>query len=116
MVNPDWNRYFFHQANKESGEIASSDRDLIEELLKKDSLLHDWALVGGTEEWEILEPWEATYWKTLPRGYRVRYQTFDNRDRHERRHSDPELGEAHFEAYRWYVEVGRWYIFPYLEY
>ena len=116
MVNPDWNRYFFHDANQESGEILSSDRDLIEEILSKDSLLHNWALVEGTEEWEILEPWEATYWKTLPRGYRVRYQTFDNRDYHERRHGNPELESAQFQAYRWYVEVGRWYTFPYLEY
>lgn len=32
----------------------------------------------GSERWDILEPWQATYWKSLPYGHRLRFDfTFD---------------------------------------
>ena len=30
--------------------------------------------IPGTERWEILQPWQATYWKVLPTGNRLCYR------------------------------------------
>ena len=34
-------------------------------------------IVPGTVAWDEVRPWEATYWKTLPVGYRVRFEHRD---------------------------------------
>jgi hypothetical protein len=76
-VQPRWNLFVdtWVSYDPDEGEIAAGDRGLIEAY--RDA----WPYIGGndeiivgTETWETLRPWQATYWKTLPHGYRVRFR------------------------------------------
>ncbi|MEM8531801.1 MAG: hypothetical protein AAGF95_13215 [Chloroflexota bacterium] len=53
------------------GEIIATDGALVEEYLS----IHRFttAIVPGTESWDVLSLWQATYWKTLPCGHRLQY-------------------------------------------
>src|SRR5215212_12115688 len=66
VSRPQWDRYISAGVYTEpnEGEIIGSDRRLVEEY---DSLSHYvWALsvVADSRRWDVLQPWEATYWKT----------------------------------------------------
>jgi hypothetical protein len=67
MAEPEWERYF---------ELASAEDDTWELVAgsqqRLDELLNSTKPPEGVIERDILRPWEATYWKTLPSGYRVR--------------------------------------------
>jgi len=79
---PDWNRYCdaFLGIDPEVGTIISRDRKLVETYL---SLCHyawnDMSVIAGSEKWDVLKPWEATYWKTLPDGHRIQFE-YKSRD------------------------------------
>lgn len=34
---------------------------------------HGVRVVPGSERWDAVRPWQATYWKELPAGHRVRF-------------------------------------------
>ncbi|MEH2437987.1 MAG: hypothetical protein V7K25_27815 [Nostoc sp.] len=68
--------------------------------------------ISGTEVWDMLEPWQATYWKILPRGYIVRYQSRQS-DWHIDSDTSPEWIEANDQANEW--EFMKWYTDPELE-
>ncbi len=53
----------------------------------------DYLVVPGSEKWEELSPWQATYWKALPRGNRVRFLIARNPDWPERFVHDDEARE-----------------------
>jgi hypothetical protein len=36
--------------------------------------------IPNTAEWQLLTPWQATYWKTLPRGWQLKCQTIESDD------------------------------------
>lgn len=76
VSRPEWQRYLRASvfAEGQEGEIAGSDRRLVE---KYDALSHHaWniSVVQGSRRWDVLEPWQATYWKQLPKGHRVRFR------------------------------------------
>jgi hypothetical protein len=48
--------------------VASINRDLVEEYV---SLEMQQGTIIGAPEWRTLMPYEATHWKTFPRGYQV---------------------------------------------
>ena len=70
VTKPDWSRFLDESAgiDPDEVEVAGLDRDRVASHLRQHTL---WAVVAGSERWETLIPWEATYWKTMPRGYRV---------------------------------------------
>jgi hypothetical protein len=49
--------------------VCGLDRDRVAAHIRRHTLF---AVTPGNELWKTLIPWQATYWKTLPRGYRVR--------------------------------------------
>jgi hypothetical protein len=72
--NPNWDRYVDSSLGIDpyEGEIIATTRELAEKHLwypDEDCLIH-----SGSEVWEVLSPWQATYWKTLPVGHRVRFE------------------------------------------
>ena len=71
VAKPDWSRFLDESAGLDPDEVemAGLDRDRVASHLQRHTL---WAVVPGSERWTELIPWQATYWKTLPRGYRVR--------------------------------------------
>jgi hypothetical protein len=70
VTKPDWSRFLDESAGTDPDdvEVAGLDRDRVASHLRRHTL---WAVVPGSERWETLIPWPATYWKTIPRGYRV---------------------------------------------
>ena len=68
----DWDSYGL---DPNDGEITSTSRKLTEEFLRvrhQQSFSED-LLVPESVKWEILTPWQATYWKELPEGHRVSF-------------------------------------------
>jgi hypothetical protein len=75
ISHPNWNIFFrwrYFNIEHES-EIICAERKVLEKLLKV-GYPGDLIPILGTEVWDMVEPWQATYWKILPSAYRVRYQ------------------------------------------
>jgi hypothetical protein len=82
----DWARYIadwrtvtdhlFDGKPVESVEIVTPDRGRLNEYL---SLLraHFDDVLPRSEEWDVLRPWHATYWKRLPLAHRVRFRSVE---------------------------------------
>ncbi len=111
LSNPDWNLYhkWCFKIDSES-EIISTDRKLIEKLLSV-SYLHGEIPIPETETWDELEPWQATYWKTLPKAYRVSYQS-KNFEYCINSNTPQEWIEANKQAHSWYSKILQWYTEP----
>ena len=57
----------------EEGSLICATKPLVERFLE--GLQHLGIHVQpDSPTWDVLEPWQATYWKQLPMGHRVRYQ------------------------------------------
>lgn len=67
---PDWSRFLDELAGLDPDEVEVSglDRDRLATHLRRHTL---WPVVPGSERWEKLTSWRATYWKTIPSGWRV---------------------------------------------
>ena len=123
LANPDWNRYFVWYCNDYkvaigelfTYELIGVDRQLIEELIGIDCYLPGNAIhIPQTEVWEVIEPWQPTYWKTLPKAYRVRYQARD-RVPHICQETHPDLLKKYKQTEKWYSEIKQWYRDPEFE-
>lgn len=77
LVHPSWQRFWTFATYPESEvswlrEIVGADAIRTEHAFE---LLHVYeAFVPASLKREELRPWQATYWKSLPTGYRVTYQ------------------------------------------
>ena len=118
MSHPDWNKFCIPNVLSmfpyEEG-ILGTRREIIEKLLSIDRFVLWRQHVPGTEVWKVMEPWAATYWKTLPRGYHVSYQTQDNSeflDELEAESAPTELVKSYQEACQWYDNLKKWYSVP----
>jgi len=81
-AKPDWGWYVnasygADENGKSIAEIEGSNRQRVQEYLS----LHDdhyvvpnMEMVEGSNEWAVLTPWHVFYWRTLPKGYRVRVE------------------------------------------
>ena len=123
VANPDWNRYFVWYCNEYKVapaqlfqcELIGIDRELMKEILRLDCYLPGNAIhLPETEVWEVIEPWQPTYWKTLPKAYRVRYQARD-RVPHICPETPPDLFETYKQTKKWYSEIKQWYRDPEFE-
>ena len=74
VSKPDWNRYVYAGTSLDEGETIASDRKLVEQYEYFSRYTSNMSIIAGSEEWDVLEPWQATYWKTLPIGHRLRYR------------------------------------------
>ncbi len=78
-ARPDWNKYVDATSGLDEndfsiGETIASDRKLVEQCAYFSRYIENISIIAGSEIWDILEPWQATYWKTLPIGHRLRYR------------------------------------------
>jgi len=118
MSHPDWNKFYIANFlgifSYEKG-ILGTRREIVEKLLSIDRFVLLRQHVPGTEVSKVMEPWPATYWKTLPRGYHVSYETQNNSeylDELEEKSAPPELVKSYQEAYQWYDNLKKWYSVP----
>ncbi len=56
----------------EKVDLVCQDRGTVERYFE--SMQHYYFdIVQGSVQWDILKPWQATYWKELPSGHRLRF-------------------------------------------
>jgi hypothetical protein len=96
----------FGNAEPRDGEIIGSDRNLVEQYDSLSRYDSDISVVPGSEHWDVLQPWQATYWKELPVGHRLRYK-YEWVGRTPELKTDPKISE-------WFKEIRNWYT-PYSE-
>jgi hypothetical protein len=73
FASPDWNKFFRTDSpHSKEWSLASSNRYLVE-LLQKCRRYHP-PPIEGTDRWTTHQPWNATYWKTLPIGYEFAFR------------------------------------------
>lgn len=104
VARPDWNRFVDASIglDPDDGIIIASNRNLVERFLSLNPYISSGiSVIVGSERWEVLEPWDATYWKTLPRGHRV---TYDYKLPQESRVIQPSLEVSQF-----LEEINNWY-------
>lgn len=112
LSHPDWNLYHqWHFYDNNKSEIICQNQAIIKQLLSLNCILYRQIPLPQTEIWDELEPWQATYWKTLPKAHRVRYQSTSSETFLESK----ELREANNELKRWYKKALKWYKYPKFE-
>lgn len=110
--HPQWDLFFEegYGIDPYEGEMAASTPGLIEERLGHapyDTMIK--AIVPESLRWSVLQPWQATYWKQLPLGYRVEFTYLPLSEGEERtRPAPPDWVGA------WRQRVRKWYT-SYLE-
>jgi hypothetical protein len=99
LSQPNWDRFIEGSTcfEPEEVEVICPSKHLAEEYFS----LAPFPVVpiAGGETWDIVCPWEATYWKTLPAAHRIKCPYRDE--------SPPHMNRAQMEQlcrlYTWYV-------------
>ncbi|GMU09689.1 hypothetical protein ASNO1_59430 [Corallococcus caeni] len=79
LTRPDWSRYCKGEWGKEQTCLKAGSHERLEAELTWQAT-DPWSeRVSGSEVWTVVRPWEATYWKTLPEGFEVRYRRIDKK-------------------------------------
>ena len=118
IAQPDWNKFFvvnFLDMFPYENGIFATRREIIEKLLALDEFLLTYKHIPGTENYQIIEPWQATYWKTLPKGYYLRCEYEHNELGYWNLNEDTpaELKESCEQATQWYEKAKIWYTNPF---
>lgn len=74
LTNPDWKSFVqtLYGVNPEEGSIASATRQVVQQWFDS-QILEGYEVLPDSIRWENMLPWQATYWKQLPEGYRVTF-------------------------------------------
>ena len=98
---PKWERFIDDCIQTEVGELSSIEKGNLEYYLLHAHYLGI-IVKAETLKWEIVSPWEATYWKTFPQAHRVRFERHQEElsDSDEQR-SIPHSFMTSLEWYRW---------------
>ncbi|WP_147445370.1 hypothetical protein [Corallococcus aberystwythensis] len=73
MTRADWSRYSKGWSDGEEHCLEAGGHELAEEEFARWSSQPSRVLVPGSAVWKVMQPWSATYWKTVPLGFQVRY-------------------------------------------
>ncbi len=107
LSHPQWHKFTQTSTINIGVEtIDGGSKQIVEELVSLFQCMHR-DVVMETIEWTHIQPWMATYWKTLPEGYRVRYH------RQEIGQKAPFDSEA-FQCYQRWGDVTKWYSNPFV--
>ena len=84
LALPDWSLYYELQRSEVVTSIADGENRgyetliiralserIVRDALRIGSFSHNLVPIAGSEVYESIGPWEATYWKTLPTGVQV---------------------------------------------
>lgn len=108
VAQPDWRRYIYaaYTNDPDQGEIIAQDRALVETYLAALPYVSDTVVEPDSLIWDALEPWHATYWKTLPLGHRVRFR-YSSAQATEPRVVPPDIAAWLDQLRRWYTPYRR---------
>jgi hypothetical protein len=104
FTRPEWNRFVARTSSRledeeedvEEHEYVCACKERLEGCLKLNRLALCY-MEEGSAKWDMVEPWQATYWKQLPRGHRLRF-----RGSVECKHFPPNPLRMLQDKYRWY--------------
>jgi hypothetical protein len=76
VSKPDWERYVSASfgTSPNEGEIIAARRQSVERYDSLPAYPSGVSVTDGSRRWDVLKPWPATYWKTLPAGHRLRFR------------------------------------------
>lgn len=80
---PDWQRYIDASSRlTDDGkgiiwEVICVDKSWLEEYFESKCFYEPAEVSVATVEWDYIAPWDATYWKQLEGGHRIRFQEQD---------------------------------------
>jgi hypothetical protein len=80
FARPNWEAFISHERDQDDTSmwvVACTDRRRLAQYLWANSL-HERNPAIGAAEIEAVAEWPATYWKTLPHGFRARYPANDD--------------------------------------
>jgi hypothetical protein len=106
FYKPNWNLYIYCCCHRDSIVLKACHRHILEKYLNLLPYSSQKEVVSGSEVWEPLVPWQATYWKTLPSGWQVACKT---------RETDEYLGQIVPTEYQeWLDQIYNWYTNPFV--
>ena len=99
IFHPSWELYVdaTEGPEPERVEISSATRDLVDECVGHiyQGSLSSKLAIPGSHCWYHLQPWHATYWKTLPAGWRLEFRASPSDTDMGLRPSEPQKAEYH---------------------
>ena len=110
-ANPDWDRYIavVYRTDPDEAELIASDSQLVQQYLHWQHHVWKVHVINGSEAWNILAPWQATYWKTLPKAHQLHF-LYANEDLSDmNREATPKM------VTDWFAYIHKWYTNPFEE-
>jgi hypothetical protein len=114
IFKPKWNQYLQRRTSYDNrfSLIYCADLNIGEKLLLVDDLReldrNDNDIIQSipeTKKWESFSPWQVVYWKVLPVGYVISYES----ERIENTNQAEELLEEIEKAHEWLIDICNWY-------
>ena len=105
VAQPDWARYIdaSYGIDPNDAEVICADPVRLNDYVS--SKYQKCRPISGTVCRDQVKPWQATYWKMLPLGHRIRY-SYDPDES-----SRPQgVGRYRLEQAVWYQEANEWFI------
>jgi hypothetical protein len=77
LSSPRWDRFIStsYATDPYEAEIIAQDRQLVQRYFEVQHYTSSsvGVVIPESMQWDTLHPWQATYWKTLPYAYRLRF-------------------------------------------
>lgn len=79
FASPQWDYFIYREYGLPDdsgawvGELVCMTKDFLEDYFQS-LRYHVYEIYENTIKWDVLRPWEATYWKELPIGHRVKFK------------------------------------------
>ena len=102
---PRWDWFVDALWDVEEGEIAASTRERAGRYLARKAY-DGIEVIAGSEQWQELTPWPATYWKSLETGHKVSYR-YQEQTREEREPTPAWVVDLLAETDNWYTNIWR---------
>ena len=109
IAQPNWKHYaqihhgdLYQQTSERAVEVLAMDKALGEQYLFFAKKYPD-LFVLSSATWNVLTPWEATYWKRLPMGHQLQMKC----------HEHPSVLYQDEAFNTWYDSIKSWYTDPY---
>jgi hypothetical protein len=80
LSKPQWRLYIDSGISNGNLTVRTSSRRNVQIEIATLPYIWQEAAIPNTAEWELLTPWQATYWKMLPRGWQLKCQTIESDD------------------------------------
>ena len=100
-----WDRFVDTWRDLEEGEITATTRELAGRYLASEAY-HGIGIAEGSELWQELTPWPATYRKSLKTGHRVSFR-YHEQTREEREPKPAWVEDLLAETDGWYTSIWR---------